>query len=360
MSVEALLSPFYYLENPQPDTLPANLEEFISNAGKPICIFQSGSDPSRTRAVVTLLHGNEPSGSRAFYRWLQSGETPRVNLVTVIASVEAALFEPIYSNRVYPGKRDLNRCFGDKAVTDDRSAMARAIITLLQHYEPEAVIDIHNTSGTGPAFGVSITRDKDHEALTSLFTDRLITTDLRLGALMEISEYVCPTVTIECGGREDDSADRIAFEGLQRFLAADSVFTLPEADWGLELLNNPVRVELQADAFLTYAEQLSEEVDLTLRPDVEHFNFGVIEPDTPLGWIKEGALASVLRATNSVDHDVLDELLYLDGSQLKVKQPLKLFMITSNPDIAKMDCLFYAVKSCGNEVTLSDPSINGL
>lgn len=352
MSVETLLSPFYYLEDPRPESLPATLEEFISGVGKPICIYQSGQDSSRTRAVVTLLHGNEPSGSRAFYRWLLSGEKPKVNVVTVIASVEAALVEPIYGNRVYPGKRDLNRCFGDKVVTDDRSAMARAIISLLQHYQPEAVIDIHNTSGTGPAFGVSITRDKDHEALTSLFTDRLITTDLRLGALMEISEYVCPTVTIECGGREDDSADRIAFEGLQRYLTLDSVFTLAEADWGLELLNNPVRVELQTEAFLTYAEQPSDKVDLTLRPDVEHFNFGVIEPNTPLGWTKEKSLAGVLRAINSVDHDVLDQLLYLDGLQLKVKQPLKLFMITSNPDIAKMDCLFYAVKSCGNEVTL--------
>lgn len=353
MSVETLLSHFHFLENPGLEVIGHCMEQFVSNAGKPICIFKQGKDQSRTRAVVTLLHGNEPSGAKAFFNWLKFEEVPAVNVVCVIASVEAALLEPRFSNRVFPGKRDLNRCFGDSEISDDRGALARIIIDLLNHYQPEAVIDIHNTSGTGPAFCVSIKRDKDHEALTSLFTDRLITTDLRLGALMEISEFLCPTVTVECGGREDESADLIALQGLQRYLSVDSVFELPDADWGMELLNNPVRVELQEKALLTYAEQLASSVDLTLRQDVEHYNFGVAEPGTVLGWLNGKELSKVLRATNSENHDVLDELLYIEDKQLKVRQPLKLFMITSNPAIAKMDCLFYAVKSCGNEVTLS-------
>ena len=55
-------------------------------------------------------------------------------------------------------------------------------------HHPEAVIDLHNTSGSGPSFGVCTHMDRQHDALVSLFTQRLIVSNLGLGALMEISE----------------------------------------------------------------------------------------------------------------------------------------------------------------------------
>ena len=70
-----------------------------------------GKDSSRCRVFTTLLHGNEPSGFRALWRWLRRPEIPRVDLILVIASVQTARIHPPYSLRQRPDGRDPNRCF---------------------------------------------------------------------------------------------------------------------------------------------------------------------------------------------------------------------------------------------------------
>ena len=333
---------FKYLHNPTPDSLGHNVEEFLQRLGQPSCILIDGEDTSRTRALVTLIHGNEPSGTLALFRWLKSGRKPAVSTVCLVVSVEAALKHPLFSFRVLPGQRDLNRCF--RAPFHDRQGqLAAEILDILREHHPEAVVDMHNTSGSGPSFGVAIFVDPKHEALVSLFTDRLVTNDLRLGALMEIAEDLFPTVTIECGGRLDDEAHELAWIGLQRFLSAPDVLTPQPADWGLEIFRNPVRLELVGDCQLTYADGPQPGFDLTLRTDIEHFNFGLVKADTRLGWVGEKGL-SIFSSKDLQQQCVLDELIRVRGGELYTAQDLKLFMITNDARIAKMDCLFYAVK----------------
>lgn len=347
-----LMQRFHYLENPDAGSIASTAEGFLQQLQRPTCLFFQGRDTTRTRAVVTLLHGNEPSGFRALHRWIKSGRQPAVNIVCVIASVEAALQEPVFSNRVLPEKRDLNRCFRQPFDIDTQGQLADDILQLLQHYQPEAVVDIHNTSGSGPSFGVAIYVDDKHDALTSLFTQRLIVTDLRLGSLMEISEHLFPTVTIECGGRLDDEAHEIAWEGINRYFMADDVLKPQATEWGLEVLHNPVRLELTESCRISYAEGPQADADLTLKPDIEHHNFGVVAGQTFLGWVNTNNLRQIFVAKNKAQQCVLDELVMIRDGQLLTKQPLKLFMITTNPAIAKMDCLFYAVKSDGQEIVV--------
>lgn len=85
---------------------------------------------------------------------------------------------------------------------DRPGKVAEEIVDLFEQYQPEAVLDIHNTSGHSPDFAVVTYESEPHEALVSLFCDRLVITDLRLGALMERSSRRCPVVTIECGERQ--------------------------------------------------------------------------------------------------------------------------------------------------------------
>lgn len=333
---------FTYLHNPSPDSLGHNIEEFLQYLAQPTCIVIEGEDTRRTRALVTLIHGNEPSGTLALFRWLKSGRKPAVTTLCLVVSVEAALAHPLFSYRVLPGQRDLNRCF--RAPFHDRQGeLAAEILDILREYRPEAVVDMHNTSGSGPSFGVAIFIDAKHEALVSLFTDRLVTNDLRLGALMEIGEDLFPTVTIECGGRLDKEAHELAWIGLQRFLSMRDVLTPQPADWGLEVFRNPARLELTGDCRLTYADSPQPGFDLTLRTDIEHFNFGRVSANTRLGWVGEKGL-SIFSSKDLQQQCVLDELILVREGQLYTAQDLKLFMITNNPVIAKMDCLFYAVK----------------
>jgi hypothetical protein len=330
-----------FVRNPLATELGDHVEAFLVRMGGPTCFLLEGDDPSRTRALVTLLHGNEPSGVMALYRWLKTGQRPAVNVVCIVASVAAALEPPLFSHRMLPRARDLNRCF-KPPFEDAQGVLAEEILEILRMHRPEAVVDMHNTSGSGPSFGVCTHMDRQHDALVSLFTQRLIISNLGLGALMELSERSCPTVTVEVGGRLDEDAHELAYDGLCRYFLAEQVLVPEETDWGLELLHDPIRLELNDNVTLTYAEAPRDNYDITLKPDIEHHNFGGVTPDTLLGWARapERQLFSALDAGGRC---AVTRMVRIVNGEIYPAQPLKLFMITNNAAIAHADCLFYAV-----------------
>jgi len=332
---------FKFVRDPDPAELGNHGEAFLRWMGGPTCIHLEGADQSRTRAFVTLLHGNEPSGTLALHRWLCSGRRPAVNVVCIVASVAAALETPLFTHRMLPRARDLNRCF--RAPFDDaQGVLAEEILEILRIHHPEAVVDMHNTSGSGPSFGVCTHMDRQHDALVSLFTQRLIVNHLHLGALMELSEASRPTVTVEVGGRLDDEAHELAYEGLCRFFEEEAVLCPGDTDWGMELLLDPIRLELNENVTLTYAEEPHANYDITLKPDIEHHNFGGVTPDTLLGWAESSA-NKLFSAQDAGGRCAVSRLVRIANGELYPAQPLKLFMITNNAAIAHSDCLFYAI-----------------
>ena len=154
---------FRFLRNPLATEIGDNVGQFLEVLGGPACIFLDGDNTDSTRAFVTLLHGNEPSGVMALFRWLKSARRPAVNIVCIVASVTAAMETPLFSNRMLPGTRDLNRCFRPP-FDDEQGQLAEEILEILHMHRPEAVIDMHNTSGSGPAFGVCTHMDRQHDA----------------------------------------------------------------------------------------------------------------------------------------------------------------------------------------------------
>jgi len=339
---------FKFIRDPDTAIAGDNVEAFLRELGGPACLFLTGTDKSRTRALVTLLHGNEPSGAMALYRWLKAGQRPAVNVVCVVASVAAAVEPPLFSHRMLPRARDLNRCFRPP-FEDAQGELAEEILEILRLHHPEAVVDMHNTSGSGPAFGVCTHMDRQHDALVSLFTQRLIISNLGLGALMEISEDSFPTVTVEVGGRLDDEAHELAYEGLCRYFTEPTVLNQGEADWGLELLRDPIRLELNDNVTLTYADQPCPNYDITLKTDIEHHNFGIVSADTLLGWAR-GPDRVLFSALDAGGDCAVTRLVRIENGELYPAQPLKLFMITNNAAIAESDCLFYAVADDGSTI----------
>lgn len=340
---------FRFLKNPLAADSGNSVEEFLRLLGGPACIFLEGEDTSRTRALVTLLHGNEPSGAMAVFRWLKSCQRPVVNIVIILASVTAAIETPPFSHRMPPRARDLNRCFRPP-FDDAQGALAEEILEILHMHRPEAVIDVHNTSGSGPSFGVCTHLDEKHDALVSLYTQRLIISNLNMGALMDISEHSYPTVTVEVGGRLDDEAHELAYEGMCRYLLAPHLFLQRDTDWGLELLHDPIRLELAENVSLTYADRPNPNYDITLKLDVEHHNFGGVTPDTLLGWANAPE-RSLFTARDMGGRCAVTKLVRIDNGALYPAQPLKLFMITNNVAIAESDCIFYAVADDGSAIS---------
>ena len=204
-------------DDPAPADVPADFPGFLRWLGGPALLRVTGEHAERTRALSVLLHGNETSGARALHAWLRAGRRPRVSLLCLIGGVDAALSEPILSQRFVPGERDLNRCF--RPPFDDRPGrIAQAFLAVLRSVRPDCLVDIHNTSAPGPAFAVAPHEDRAHEALGALFCSNLVITDIALGALMECSGDPCPAITVECGATADPRAELIAREGLQRYL----------------------------------------------------------------------------------------------------------------------------------------------
>lgn len=337
-----------YLNDPSPRTLGRSPLEWLDRLERPTVVRVAGRDRTRTRAMATLLHGNEPSGLFALHRWLLEQHTPEVNMLFLLAGVAPARIPPVLTHRQQPGGRDLNRCFREP-FEGPEGAIAEAMLEELRDAQPECLLDVHNTSGTGPAFAVTITNDAAHQALTSLFTDRLVMTDLRLGALMEYSEQEVPTVTIECGGAQDAQAHQLAYDGLARYASRADVLSLEKNDWGVAVLRNPIRVELAPEATIEYRPEPTGQADLTFPPDFERRNFGVVKPDEPLGWVGEKGLG-ILNAISHNRTENMDRVLKVRNGQIYPAQSLKAFMITTNPVIAKSDCLFYAVKATGEPI----------
>lgn len=345
------LTGFVHLHAPDAEVLGERPEDFLAGLTDPACITLPGRDPGRTRVLATLLHGNEPSGFIALHRWLREGKTPATRVVCLVASVSAARLDPAFSHRSAPGMRDLNRCFRPPFDIDPPGRLAGRMRALIEALAPEALVDVHNTSGSGPSFAVSVDADPRHLTLVGLFTRRLVRTDLRLGSLMEISNPRLPAVTIECGGRLDDTAHTVAWAGIDHYLCRDDLWAAPPGPEAVEVMHNPVRLELTAACTLAYAQHPREDVALTLRPDIEHFNFGLTPAGTHLGWVHRAGLHDLFVARNTAHTCVLEDLVRLVGGELRTCQPLKLFMITTHPDIARSDCLFYAVTPDGLELS---------
>ena len=329
--------------DPKASDIGGSAVEFLNLLPGPTHIHVKGSDSSRSRAAVTLQHGNEPSGLFAMYEILKRGLKPVVDMHLFILNVDAAKQAPGFVYRMLPQHKDMNRCFKEPFGDSEPELIAKNLLDKIKSIEPECVIDIHNTSGSSASFGVTTFMDAQHDALLSLFTHRMIVTDLRLGALMELSETMMPTVTIECGGAQDLESNNLATEGLSRYFTLDDVLSKQHGDMALEFFHNPMRLELLEGTDIVYGDHPLLEDGVTLLPSVEHYNFGFVDATIPLGFVS-AEVAALFTLKDKLGIERISEYFENRGGELYPRKKIKLFMVTSNPEIARKDCLFYLVE----------------
>ncbi|MEM9748955.1 MAG: succinylglutamate desuccinylase [Actinomycetota bacterium] len=331
------------LDEPPNELLGGSVLEFLRALGGPTAFVQRGRHRNPRRVLVTLLHGDEPSGIMALWAWLQSGATPFADTLFIVGNVDAATTPPGFAWRHLDTERDLNRCFAEP-YTGRQGTLCRSILDVIRDFEPACLIDVHNTSGVGPAFGVTPEHSAVHESLMTGFSEKLIVSGIRLGALMEAANEICPSITVECGGAIDTYADNVAEQGFDVFLQADDPLRTEGRDTPMEILHHPDRIELTPERTIGYGDRPGA-ADVVLLPEVERFNFGVVTPDHQMGWLGEHGLGALTAFT--VDgRDVISDVLTRDqDGAMRPVRDLKLFMVTTRPQAARDDCLFYAIRA---------------
>jgi hypothetical protein len=327
-------------DEPAPGDVGASAEELLERLPGPTLFRVRGVDRGRTRAIVTLLHGNEPSGTRAWHAWLLSGKRPAVNVVCILASVDAARRPPGFAFRMLPGRRDLNRCFAAPFDGDAEGELAEEITRAMGEARAEAVVDLHNNTGHNPAYGVGTKVDPLRLKLTSLFADRFMLSRVRLGSFMEATEDGAASVTIECGMAGDPQADAVAAAGIERFLEIDRLEPDRASTAAVSVLETPIRVCLRHGARLAVADAAVTGADLTLAKDIDRHNFQTLAAGAIVGWL--GAVAAwPIEARDGAGRDHAHEMFVACGTELRVRTPMIPVMLTTNAEIAAADCLFY-------------------
>lgn len=332
-----------YFSNPPASFLRTSYIEFLTSLAGPTVIDISGKDPSKCRVITTLLHGNEPSGLIAVHRWLTSGTKlpcPQTNIRIIICSVEAATEQPLLSHRYLEGGKDLNRCFGRNR-SEGYYARAKLIEQAIREVSPELVIDLHNTSGSGPAFAVCPTITPHVLALTSYFCNTMILSGIHLGALME-QDFGCSTVTIECGGSNDHLAHEAAFAGINHIFCS---LNLSMFHYGVsvEVIYQPLRLRLRPDTELSYRHSDQKLAGVTLKSTIERSNFERAKQGEVLGWLDDAGLDN-FELLNEDNENVVANFFTVRDNQLICATNLRIFMATNIKKIAITDCLFYLIK----------------
>jgi len=322
----------------RPDPLAPRVEELLRALGGPMAIRIPGRDRTRTRVVTTLLHGNEPSGARALHAWLAAGDVPAVDALLVLGNVEAALAAPGFAHRMLPGRLDLNRCFLGPFEGQD-GALAGEILDAIRAARPEAVVDVHNNTGHNPAYGVAVETSPAVCRLTALFGDRVVESDLRIGALIEAIRDL-PSVTAEVGRSGDPAADAQALVGIRAFLGQDRLFDGPVPP--LRRLVEPLRATLRPEVRVAVADVPAPDCTLTVARDLDRHNFECLAAGTAIGWVSGAGCPLELR--DGAGRDRAADYFAVEAGRLVTRRPFVPIMITTDPAIARSDCLFYVAR----------------
>lgn len=328
---------FQEWHTPRPDEVGQDHVEFLRLLTRPTWMTIPGKDATRRRAIVTLLHGNEPSGLKAIHDILRRGVEPATDLGVFIANVNAASLEPVFSHRFLPDEEDLNRCFNPPYDTDQRR-LAKALLDKLDEFGPEAIVDTHNTSAHSEPFAVTTSDSTKTLQLAQRFTRRLVLLDLSLGTLIEQQCRTGPIITVEFGGIMDPKADVMASETLEDFLTRQHLYDTEALP--MMVLRHPHRLEVDDGTDLHYSSSVQNDADITIFNTIDQLNFSKVEAGTAIGWPGRDGIRH-LRLLSADGEDILQDYFTESRGYIVTTQPVTLFMATTDPYIARKDCLLY-------------------
>lgn len=333
------------VKNPSKEILTESPINFLLSQNKSFWIKVDGEDQSRCRVITTLLHGNEPSGIQAIHKLLSDGIKPAVNLYFFIGAVESAIIEPYFDNRYLPNGQDLNRCFRND-VDNDGGLLAKQVLNFIGMLQPEAVIDLHNTTSPGESFAIAVKNTAKHQYLASLFTNKLVINHFSLGAIMEHDSTKCPIMTIECGGHNDPESVKTAYLGIENFACIENLWQAMAhtSEPLIQIYDKPFRLEYIDEGNISFGVEPNTQAALTILNNYSNQNFKHIKKGQLFAFANKNNINTFKAVVDNTHSNHVSHFFMVDDGKLIVKKDITIFMLTTNPYISKNDCICYFVE----------------
>jgi hypothetical protein len=177
-------------------------------------------------------------------------------------------------------------------------------------------------------------------SITSYFCDTLILSDISIGTMMELN-FSCPIVTIECGGGGDDPAHDVTYNGIKKFTLCDDHCTLPQ-DKAVQILYKPVRLVIKAERKLSFSKHDEGYSGVTLRQNIEQFNYGGCCEGLLLGWFDDKGLEN-LEMLNDQGVNVIEQYFKMVDNKLLCATNFKMFMASNQSHIPVLMAYFMSL-----------------
>ncbi len=280
--------------------------------------------------ISILLHGNEHSGFYALREVLKKKLSRP--LLLFIANPQAAA----KNRRFLEGQIDFNRVWqgGDHPL----AKVAQEVMSYVKKCRPLLSIDIHNNSGKNPFYSCINRTDDEFLSLARFFSPYLVYfTEPHEVQSMAFSKF-CPSITIEAGQSGEKSGIKTLVEKLT------SVFSwqeIPPHNEEVVIYHTVARFRIPADLTYDFLSDKNSQSELSLREDIEDYNFRVLPKGFFLGYAHRphGLWLEGDHGDNSFE----DYLEWREG-EIRVKKPFIPAMLTTNRAIIAEDCLGYVME----------------
>ncbi len=300
----------------------------------PTLIHLPGDAP-RPLFVSVLLHGNENSGLLAVQQVLKkyADGLPRAMSI-LVGNIEAARL----NSRVVPGHADYNRIWGYGDTPEHR--MTHAIVRDMQDRDVFAAIDIHNNTGSNPHYALICNLESHHCQLATMFDRTVVYARKPDTTCTWAMAELCPAVTLECAMPGDRDGVAHAVRLIESCLEVESLPDAPVEDKDIDLFHTVSIVKIPSGNSFSFD---GEGADIVFDKALTSMNFNEIAPGTAFCRIREGSYAEI-EAWDEHGRNRADKYFRHVGNEYIFRIPVMPAMLTTNPDIVRIDCLCYLME----------------
>ncbi|TWX72916.1 hypothetical protein [Colwellia sp. C1TZA3] len=115
----------------------------------------------------------------------------------------------------------------------------------------------------------------------------------------------------------------------------------------MQILYKPLRLIIKAERKLSFSKGDEGYSGVTLRQNIEQFNYGGCCEGLLLGWLDDQGLEN-LEMLNDQGVNVLEQHFTMVDNKLLCATNFRMFMASNQSNIVRSDCLFYVINSVNN------------